>query len=424
MNLQHQAGAGNSFTLDEAGNVVATTVATVTVTDPDTTYAAADFTVSGDADARFEVVSGASADEFILQIKAGSNFDHETTDSITLTISGPGGDHTVTVTIADVDEGDAVYVIDDVDTGTAEQIADPSSLGVGSVLYGRVQADDPDGNGTPSYQWQRKSAGETSFSNIASAIAAAYTLVAADIGAELRLLVTYTDDSNTDETVETASIAVPGHVDDGDASFTIDSSADKAAPKVGDTLTATLGTSDPDGDGTFSYQWYYVGGSDVTGATSATYTIVAGDVGEILAVRVSYTDGEGHAEQVSASLATTVAAATTAPAKLVDPAQFTIVTGTDASPNDENTLNGTAADEIIQGGNKADTISTGGGDDIVIGGYGDDTINLGAGAETVVYRFSSNSSWRADDGGDVINNFDRGTDKFFLLMLALIDNFK
>ena len=400
-----------SHSIDEADNVSATTLATITVTDQDgvSTYSASDFSITGDASDRFEVIAGGSAGEFTLQIKAGSNFDHEAEDVITLTVSGPGGDHSFTLNINDVDEGDAVYVIDDADNGAVEAITTAS---VGDTVYGRVQTNDPDGNGTPSYQWMRKIAGAPNFVAIVSATTAAYILTAADAGAELKLVITYTDDSGENESVETGVINVP-HVDDGDAQFSVTSDADRDAPKVGDTLTANLDVSDPDGNGTFSYQWYYVGGANIAGATNATYIIDAADVGQTIGVRVTYNDGEGHSETVSAELSAVAAAATSAPSKLVDPTLFSVLQ--DASPNDENTVTGTNANEILQGGNKADTITTGGGDDIVIGGYGSDTITLGAGAETIVYRFSSDGTWRADDGGDTINEFDRGTDKIVLI---------
>ena len=61
-------------------------------------------------------------------------------------------------------------------------------------------------------------------------------------------------------------------------------------------LTAdTSGISDNDGLGAFSYQWLR-GGSVITGATAATYTLGDADVGTLISVRVSYTDGEGTSE--------------------------------------------------------------------------------------------------------------------------------
>lgn len=95
----------------------------------------------------------------------------------------------------------------------------------------------------------------------------------------------------------------------------------------------------------------------------------------------------------------------------------------DANPDGENTITGTAAAELIQGGDDRDTITTGGGGDTIIGGYGYDEVTLGAGSDTVVMRFNSDAdadgSWRMDDGGDVIHNFKRGEDK--LVFVDMVD---
>ena len=93
---------------------------------------------------------------------------------------------------------------------------------------------------------------------------------------------------------------------------------------------------------------------------------------------------------------------------------ITINGRTDISPAiGSRTVTGTSADETLYAGHN---ISTGGGDDVVIGGYGDDTITLGDGTDTVVYRFASVASndYRADDGGDTINDFKLGTDRLIL----------
>ena len=57
----------------------------------------------------------------------------------------------------------------------------------------------------------------------------------------------------------------------------------------------TAGLADADGLGSFTYQWQR-NGIDVGGATSATYTLGDTDVGALIRVAVSYTDGQGFAE--------------------------------------------------------------------------------------------------------------------------------
>ena len=72
--------------------------------------------------------------------------------------------------------------------------------------------------------------------------------------------------------------------------------------------------------------------------------------------------------------------------------------------------------EVIQGGDGDDTIIAGDGGSFIFGGYGDDTITLGDGVDVLVYRFSSiDRSWRADDGGDTIIDFERGKDKIIFV---------
>jgi hypothetical protein len=66
-------------------------------------------------------------------------------------------------------------------------------------------------------------------------------------------------------------------------------------------LTAdTAALSDPDGLGTFSYQWKR-DNSDISDATASTYTLVAADVGTSISVTVSYTDGGGTLETIDSA---------------------------------------------------------------------------------------------------------------------------
>ena len=92
-------------------------------------------------------------------------------------------------------------------------------------------------------------------------------------------------------------------------------------PQVGQSLSASVGNIN-DADGTtnivISYQWIRVDGAtetDITGATTNTYTPVAGDVGKQLKVRASFTDDLGNPESRTspATQAVQAAAANTAP---------------------------------------------------------------------------------------------------------------
>ena len=83
--------------------------------------------------------------------------------------------------------------------------------------------------------------------------------------------------------------------------------------QVGETLTAnTSGVADADGhaNATFSYQWL-ADDSDISGATNATYTLVAADEGKAVKVQVSFTDDEGNEETLTSTATDAVSAAPT-----------------------------------------------------------------------------------------------------------------
>ncbi len=75
--------------------------------------------------------------------------------------------------------------------------------------------------------------------------------------------------------------------------------------RVDETLTAgTSAIADADGldDAVFRYQWVANDGNadtDIAGATDSTYTIVPGDQGRTVKVRVSFTDGAGNRESLT-----------------------------------------------------------------------------------------------------------------------------
>ena len=88
----------------------------------------------------------------------------------------------------------------------------------------------------------------------------------------------------------------------GAASFTISGS-----PVVGQTLIAALATSDPDGDGVFTYLWQTSANSSdwtVVGTNSSSYSIAPADEGKQLRLVVSYTDARGFAETITVAAGT------------------------------------------------------------------------------------------------------------------------
>ena len=75
------------------------------------------------------------------------------------------------------------------------------------------------------------------------------------------------------------------------------------SPEVGQTLSAdTTAIADADGleNAAFQYQWL-ASDADIPGATGATYTVVSGDVGKAIRVRVTFTDNAGHEETLTSA---------------------------------------------------------------------------------------------------------------------------
>ena len=72
---------------------------------------------------------------------------------------------------------------------------------------------------------------------------------------------------------------------------------------MGETLTAnTSGIADEDGLSNVQYEYQWLADdSDISGATNATYTLVAADEGKVIKVRVSFTDDEGNAESLTSA---------------------------------------------------------------------------------------------------------------------------
>ena len=161
---------------------------------------------------------------------------------------------------------------------------------VGNTLTVTNSTPDPDGNGDFTHTWQA-STNANSWSTIGTG--AELTIAPAQEGQQLRLLSAYTDGEGFSEAVATAGGSVP-FVNDGAATFSI-----SGTPAVGNTLTATTSSPDPDGNGAFSYSWK----SSADGSTwstivgdSPSYMVTAADLGRELRLQVSYTDAEGFAE--------------------------------------------------------------------------------------------------------------------------------
>ena len=180
------------------------------------------------------------------------------------------------------------------------------------------------------YQWQRSVDGST-WTNIAGATTAAYTLATADEGDYVRILVTAT---NPDGAVGQASAATP--LVQGMVPINTVAPVVSGAPGLGKSLSVNNGSWTPTGS-VFTYQWQHGdatnGYSNIAGATgtAATYTPVSGDVGENIRVLVTATNVDGSASVMSAP----TPAVTQPPVNLVVPAAptGTLTNGSPLTPD-------------------------------------------------------------------------------------------
>ena len=165
---------------------------------------------------------------------------------------------------------------------------------------------DADGLTSPGYTYQWIRVDGATESDISGATSSTYTPVAADLGKTIKVKVSFTDDvSNAETLTSTATTAVT-------AAGTVNNPATGAptisgTAQVGQTLTAaTSGIMDADGLASpgYTYQWIRVDGateSDISGATSSTYTPVAADLGKTIKVKVSFTDDASNAETLTSA---------------------------------------------------------------------------------------------------------------------------
>ena len=141
---------------------------------------------------------------------------------------------------------------------------------------------------------------------IAGATASTYTLTSSEQGKTIKVRLSFTDDAGNEESVTSAATEA----------VTVANSPASGAPsisgtaQVSETLTVdTSGIADADGltNASFAYRWL-TDDTEISGATSSTYTLVAADEGKPIKVRVSFTDDAGNEESLTSAATSTVAA--------------------------------------------------------------------------------------------------------------------
>jgi type II secretory pathway pseudopilin PulG len=155
---------------------------------------------------------------------------------------------------------------------------------------------------TYTYQWQDCTG--SSCVNISGATAATYTLKGTDVGKTVQVLVTATNGDGNDTAASANTATVTGVPPANTAVPTISGTA-----KDGQTLTTTNGTWSGTTPITYTYQWQRCSGSctNISGATSQSYTLTSTDVGKKIQVIVTGTNNSGNATATSAQTATVAA---------------------------------------------------------------------------------------------------------------------
>ena len=381
---------------------IGTALATITATDPEND--ALTYAIKGGSEI-FEMVGDK------LQVKGALDF--ETTSpqgeyELTIQVSDDGGasyddETTVTIDVGDVDEAPTFAQ----DTFTFD-VAKTDALRGSNGFMQTIMATDPEG---AEVTYALVGNGADGFSiDKTGKITVNRDISARDQDRTYRFTVEATDATDntgsTDITVNVKSgpsvITLTG-VDNNDAK-----NNDLVDILAGWTLTAHVGR---DADGVDDSQpktffWYHVGDDPsvipttaITGSgNQATYVTTADDVGETIAVRYTYTDGDGNVQNVYADVGMPVRKAYDFGGE---------------NPDDDNDIDLTNEPDPIRvdAGDGSDTITDSQHDDLIIGGLGDDDIDLGTNddKDTVVYGIGGQT---AQDGGDDITNFNRGQDKF------------
>ena len=238
--------------------------------------------------------------EFSYQWKANNEkISGATSSTYTLTQSEVGKN--ITVTVSYIDGGNSYEEISSVSTGAVANINDNPTGFVaiqGKVATGRTlvaetsSIKDLDGLGSLSYQWKADDV------NISGATSRTYLLTNSDVNKSISVEVSYTDGGGASESLVSSSTesVIKSTNNPPTGNVTID-----GLTTQGQTLTANTSTlADPDGLGSFSYQWS-ADGVNISGATSATYTLTQAEVGKAIFAVVSYTDDLGENESISSN---------------------------------------------------------------------------------------------------------------------------
>ena len=178
--------------------------------------------------------------------------------------------------------------------------------------------------GTPtsySYQWRDCDTSGANCTNISGATSGSYVLTSNDVGGTLRVVVTATSGGGSTPATSAQTAVIQG-LPAAPTNTTLPSIS--GTTTQGQTLTGAKGswTGTPT---SYSYQWRDCDTSganctNISGATSSTYTVTSNEVGDTLRVVVSATNSGGSTPATSSQTAIVQAPAVQPPANTAAPA--------------------------------------------------------------------------------------------------------
>ena len=240
-----------------------------------------------------------------------------TDSSYTVTATDEGNPIHVRVTFTDDAGNEETLTSNPVVAATFNSIATGAPTISGTTQVGQIltastsDISDSDGLDNANFTYQWISNDGTEDSHIQNATGSTYTVGADDEGRTIKVRVSFADDRGNHETLtSTATAAVTARPN----SAATGAPAISGTAQVGQMLTAsTSDISDNDGLGNanFSYQWLSNDGtsySNISGASSSTYTLVESDEGKTIKVRVTFTDDGGTHETVTSTATAAVTA--------------------------------------------------------------------------------------------------------------------
>jgi Ca2+-binding RTX toxin-like protein len=245
--------------------------------------------------------------------------------------------------------------------------------------------------------WQYQNAAGTW---IAVGTGSAFTPNNTEVGFPMRVVASYTDNIGIAESLTSASTAAVINVNDPPTGAPVLSTT---TPVVGTPVTVSTSTI-ADADGlvgvTFNFQWQ-AGTTNISGATSSSFTPTTAQLGLPLQVVVSYVDNHGTAESLT-SAPTGPVTAPAAPVASVSPTSLTFAaqnTGTTSAPqtvtlSNIGTLNLVVSGVSLTGSNQLDFVVTNGCSTVLPGGSC--TISVAfkpsiGGAETATLNINHNA---------------------------------